>query len=242
MNSSSVSLKQKIGRLLISILPINEELFNQFRHEINAAWIRINNSINPFQIFKVNRSIKGENLSVNIGAGPFGEEGWINIDMYSFKNISFAYDCRKELPFRDASVARIRCEHCFEHLDKKEEVPFFLKECLRSLKKGGVLRIIVPDLYLFISAYLAKDEKEWAKIGYAKLPQDFNCRMDILNHVFRQSGEHKYGYDFESMKVTLEPFGFSEIIKSNFKNSIDPLLCNDLTNHSAYSLYVDCVK
>jgi len=236
------TLKQKLGTLLFKMLGLNREVFESLRYEMNAVKLRINNTINPFQRNKVKKNTTEDNLSVNIGAGPFGEEGWVNIDVSYFKNISFTYDCRKRLPFRDDSVARIRCEHCLEHMEKKEEVPIFLKECFRSLKKGGILRIVVPDLYLFMAAYLSDDDKEWVKIGYPKIPQDFNCRMDILNHTFRQGGEHKYGYDFESMKATVGPVGFSMIIKRNYQISEDFLLRNDLENHKNYSLYVDCIK
>jgi hypothetical protein len=66
--------------------------------------------------------------------------------------------------------------------------------------------------------------------------------MDILNHTFRQRGEHKFGYDFETLRRTVSKAGFLKITKMSWGNSADPMLKDDLPNHRPYSLYVDCMK
>ncbi|MBY0424456.1 MAG: methyltransferase domain-containing protein [Cytophagales bacterium] len=166
------------------------------------------------------------------------------MDIRSFDRISFTYDCRKKLPFRNATVARIRCEHVFEHLDKRDEVPAFLSECLRALKPGGTLRIVVPDLEKFIKAYVSQNPKEWALLGWnvEHLPANFHTPMDILNHTFRQDGEHKYGYDSHTLQITLQKAGFRTVQLQSWGNSSDALLTDDLENHKNYSIYMDAIK
>lgn len=239
-----LTLKQRIGKLLIPNLPLSRENFDLLRFELNAFLVNTKNQLSLSQIAKLKKLRSQTNLSVNIGAGPFGKKDWINIDMFKLDNITLVYDCRKKFPFSDNSVMRIRCEHVFEHLDKKDEVPKFLSEAHRCLTPNGVLRIVVPDLELFVNAYCSKSSEEWRKLGFDldNLPDDIQTPMGILNHTFRQNGEHKYGYDFETIQKTVLSSGFKNIQKMSWGQSVDPLLQDDLENHKAYSLYVDCVK
>ncbi len=234
-----MNLKQKIGEFLIPRLPISREAFDILRYELKNIRINCYNRMNPFVWLKISRLQKKTNLSLNIGAGPFGEDGWVNIDLQRMKNISLVYDCRKSIPFKNDSVERIRCEHVLEHYDKKYEVPVFLKECHRVLKRKGVLRIVVPDLEKFLQAYCSNSIDAWNKLGFN--PNDWGSAIYILNHVFRQNGEHKFGYDYVSIKNLLEPFGF-EAIRKEYGISVDKNLENDLENHKRYSLYIDCIK
>jgi predicted SAM-dependent methyltransferase len=238
------SLKQRVGSFFIPRLPITRENFDRIRFEMNAMSVNLNNMLNPFAIAKVRRQQAKTGLSVNIGAGPFGKDTWTNIDMFKMKNITLVYDCRKKLPFKDLTVDRIRCEHVFEHLDRKDESPKFLKECLRCLTPGGVLRIVVPDLELFVHAYCKGSEAAWEQLGFDlnDLPWGLETPMDILNHTFRQNGEHKYGYDFDTLRKTVADAGFTRVVKMSWSQSVDPQLQDDLENHRPYSLYVDCVK
>jgi predicted SAM-dependent methyltransferase len=180
--------------------------------------------------------IKQQNLKVNIGAGPFGEKGWVNIDMFMYKNISFTFDCRKRLPFTSNSVEKIRCEHVLEHMDRTYEVPVFLSECKRVLKKNGIIRIVVPDIAKYIKAYY---EQDWSIIGLEKNLQKGWEPANILTHVFRQNGEHKFGYDFNALKNALSESGFEYINNVKFAESSDSELRNDQPNHRLYSLYVE---
>ena len=238
------TLKQRIGGFLIPRLPLSRENFNILRFELNCLRINLSNGLNPFSIARVRRQRSKTGLSLNIGAGPFGKDTWTNIDMAPYKNVTLVYDARKKLPFADGSVDRIRCEHVFEHLDRRDEVPKFLQECLRSLKPGGVLRIVVPDLELFVKAYCNGTNEAWQHLGFDlnNLPGGLETPMDILNYTFRQSGEHKYGYDFPTLRNSLLAAGFKVVEKQHWSKSVDPMLEDDLENHKNYSLYVDCIK
>jgi len=47
-----------------------------------------------------------KDLLVNLGAGPDGKPGWINVDLYEAPGIKCVYDCRKILPFPAEAIAR----------------------------------------------------------------------------------------------------------------------------------------
>jgi len=236
----ALTFKQKIGKLLIPSLPVTRENFDRIRLEMNALGVNLRNKFNPFLRNKIKKIAAADNLLVNIAAGPFGEKGWVNIDLFSHNNISFRYDCRKKLPFRSESVQCIRAEHVLEHFDINEEVPIFLKEALRVLKKNGVLRIVVPDIQKFINAYLTNTPQGWKEIGFEI--ENWTSPVYILNHVFRQDGEHKFGYDFPALEKILLTAGFSNILQQKFGESTSELLMNDLPNHRPYSLYVEAIK
>src|SRR6185312_12778567 len=153
-----MTIKQKTGRLINKISPVSPEVLTILRTEFRAFRNRVNYRLNPFKRIAVSKFLSAENISLNIGCGPFGYDGWVNIDLMNLKNVSFTYDSRKHLPFKSETVERIRVEHFFEHLDKKFEVPFFLDECKRVMKEGAVLRIAVPDGEKFIVAYCKNDK------------------------------------------------------------------------------------
>jgi predicted SAM-dependent methyltransferase len=236
-------LKQGIGRRIIPRLPLTRHVFNHLRLEMSAMWVRANYAVNPMMAAR-RRSIRAAGgLSVNVGCGPFGKSGWLNLDLMPVPGVTLQYDCRKSLPLRDGSAARIRCEHFFEHLDHEEEAPLFLAACFRSLAPKGVLRVVVPDAGRYLKAYCSGSREAWSDLGWdiGHLPPPLNTPMAVINHVFRQGEEHRYAYDFETLAGLLRDSGF-QVIPSAFGHSVDPQLCDDLPNHRLYSLYVDAVK
>ena len=240
---ANTTLKSRIGQVLLPRLPISREAFDLFRFEWNAALVRAASKLNPVKIKKVNSYVQQENLSVNVGAGPFGETGWINLDLFDANNISFTYDCRRKLPFRNNSVTRIRCEHVFEHLDRVFEAPVFLAECLRCLKPDGVIRVVVPDAEKFVRAYCENTAASWAEldIDINGFKEDWQP-MDALNKIFHQAGEHKFGYDFGTLSTSIKNVGFKVVERMEYGKSKDILLQNDQANHRYASLYIDCYK
>jgi predicted SAM-dependent methyltransferase len=239
-----MSIKQRIGKLITKISPVSPEILTILRVEFRAFRNRMNYRLNPFKQIAIRKFSSFENINLNIGCGPFGQDGWVNVDLMNLRNVSFTYDSRKHLPFNNETVERIRVEHFFEHLDKSFEVPFFLEECKRVMKEGAVLRVVVPDIEKFIIAYYKNDKDLWNSLGYDvdALPKGFDSKIAILNHIFRQNGEHKYAYDYEGLNYLLLKHGFKNITKQQYRESLDEQLKDDQENHSNHSLYVDCIK
>jgi predicted SAM-dependent methyltransferase len=190
------------------------------------------------------------NLYVNIGCGSAGLTGdWVNVDYSWYKNVTCAFDCRKDVPFADHSVKGFFTEHFFEHLDYQAEVPEFLRNCWRVLQKDGVLRIIVPDAEKYLRGYCADG---WEMLKQTRpLDEDltdklmgiqYQTKMQLVNETFRQGGEHKYAWDFETIKLVLTKAGFSDIHKMSYQQSHDPELAIDMEARRYESLYVEAVK
>src|SRR6266481_6951280 len=75
---------------------------------------------------------------VQFGCGPNQLDGWTNLQ----ENEG---DITRPLNFADNSVDYILVEHVVEHVTHKQAWRFF-EEAYRILKKGGVLRVIVPSV------------------------------------------------------------------------------------------------
>ncbi len=76
-----------------------------------------------------------------IGAGQYGQRGWIATDATSL-NLLVEADWRRVL--REDSVAAILAEHVWEHLDPSDALAAAIR-CRRYLRPGAHLRIAVPD-------------------------------------------------------------------------------------------------
>jgi len=75
------------------------------------------------------------------------------------KNI-FIHDLTKEFPWEDNSIDVIYTSHTLEHFDKVDGT-FFLNECKRILRVGGILRVIVPDFFHLIKRYKSGSLKSY---------------------------------------------------------------------------------
>jgi len=89
---------------------------------------------------------------LHLGCGPKYLPGFLNIDGNLFNKIDLWLDVRNGLPFPSNTVDSIYSTHMFEHF-YPDELQLLLRECLRVLKPGGGIRLIVPNLGSAISAY-----------------------------------------------------------------------------------------
>lgn len=195
------------------------------------------------------RFASASDLLVNIGPGNNGRQGWVNVDVFAGEGVTCVYDCRKQLPFPDRSVRGIFCEHVFEHFDYTEEVPYFVSECHRVLRKGGVLRIVVPDAGRYLQAYC---EGGWARLEALRDLDEthvdphnggrYATRMELINVIFRQGHEHKFAYDYETLAYVLKRYGFDEVAQRTCGESALPELALDQPSRAPESLYVEATK
>ncbi len=79
---------------------------------------------------------------LNLGAGQFRREGYVNVDWDDKANPDVKCDLNKfPYPFKDNEFQEIIAEHCLEHLENPFEV---MKELHRILNFKGKLIIKVP--------------------------------------------------------------------------------------------------
>ena len=238
------TVKHRIGKVLLPLMPVNRRTFDILRYELHAARMRFGNRLSLRQRRTIRRLANARDLSVNLGSGGTGLDGWVNVEFRRMKDTVLQLDLRHPLPLANESARRVFIEHVLEHLDFRRDAPALVREAYRVLQPGGTFRVIVPDMEKYARAYVSGKHSDWNKVGWNldAMPADIYTPMHILNHSFHQEGEHLFGYDFETMQWLLRQAGFTMIAKMAFRQSVDPELAIDQDEHRKYSLYVDAVK
>jgi len=181
--------------------------------------------------FSVERSV----LKLDLGCGASNRPGFIGIDFLSAADIE--WDLRWGLPFKDDSVANIRSDHFFEHLELSDVV-HLLRECRRVLVPGGVLDFTIPHFDPYLMPYLHKDLgflKE--KIDDVPADQDnlYATCFDRIAWLLHRSGEHKSFFDKESILSKVKLTGFENVTIREFDPKRD-------INYRFSSVYVVAIK
>ncbi|MBL8122094.1 methyltransferase domain-containing protein [Candidatus Saccharibacteria bacterium] len=181
-------------------------------------------------LIKIRRRVTGNNsekpVMLNVGCGTDYKKGWVNIDNNSDNNIKkldLNHDLRNPLPYKDNSVDFIFNEHFFEHLTV-DEGQAAMREFMRVLRPGGVMRIAMPDLSQSVAVYL---DKKWKDRDFIKkFGMDFiQTPAELLNMSFRWWG-HQWLYDWEELERRLKQAGYENIKQCKFKKSNHSELCN----------------
>jgi predicted SAM-dependent methyltransferase len=222
------------------MLNLKSSLRNRIPHGLYSALRLLRNEVNIYRLhrkgIKKARTYAGQSdMKLNIGCGPNRKQGWVNIDL--LPDVDLSLDMREAMPFSENSATIIYSEHFFEHLDYPEPAKRFLKECHRILKPGGIFSVGVPDTEWPLQAYVGPDDKNyfaWSKVNC--LPEWCQTRIDDINYHFRQDGEHRFAYDYETLHHALMEAGFSNIRQRAFDAGLD----NE--SRRIGTLYVDAVK
>jgi len=237
-----MTLKQRVGRALLPRLPITRFLFDQLRFEANAWLVRVQNAVLPARRRRLEQIAGMRHVLVNVACGPQILEGFLNVELVG-PPPRVRWDCRTSVPVADGGAAGIRVEHFVEHIEPREHLPAFLRDCRRALEPGGVLRIIVPDAERYLRAYCQPGLDGLREMAVPiPFPADLPTRMDVINHVFHSWHEHRWAYDFEALSHRLREAGFTEIARAGFGCSALAALAQDRPHHAPYSLYVEAIK
>jgi predicted SAM-dependent methyltransferase len=183
--------------------------------------------------------LKASGLILDVGCGQNTRVQNINLDYDWFPGIDVCCDIRKGLPFRDGYVAGIFTEHCIEHISFDEAL-FALREFHRIMVAGAYIRIIVPDLEIYIDRY-----REFHSTGsltfYQSQGASSRSPAVSINALFRRHG-HQFIYDFPTLQAMLDQVGFVGIRKMKFGDSQDTRLLLDTPHRQIESLYVEAKK
>ncbi len=189
-------------------------------------------------------STHSELIKLNLGCGNVRPEGWYNADSslnanlqripligkfvsgmfntVSYESSNFHYiNLNKRWTFEDNSVDVVYASHLYEHLTQ-ESAKLFMEEAYRTLKPGGVCRIVVPDLYQISKRYISDYESDventtefimWA-INMHREGQ-YGAQIPwIKKQVFEAQGyphQHKFMYDSKSLEKIFTKFGFHDM-------------------------------
>lgn len=154
-------------------------------------------------------------IKLNLGSGNIKFPGFINIDGEDGEDIT-------NLDYDDNSVDLIYASHVLEYFDQVEVVDV-IGEWYRVLKKGGKIRLAVPDFYELTRLYTQEKKEIKCHSPFGKeiiidIIKDIKIR-DIIGPLFgrmEMGGEmiyHKTTYDFETLAQLLYQIGFKRIKK-----------------------------
>ena len=212
-------------------------------------------------------------VRINFGCGKSPTQGWINLDnSYALKlknfyplvtllkilnlisrsqlrniefnrrtNIVFA-DATKKFNFDNNSVDVIYTSHMLEHLSKNS-ANHFIKECNRVLKKGGILRIVVPDIKKIVDDYLLnEDADDFLERTLLVAPSIESLKSKILFFLVGYR-HHQWMYDSKSLQKLLLNNGFNNPIEQTPGQTLIPHADGlNLSERSEESIYIEAIK
>lgn len=148
-------------------------------------------------------------LKLHLGCGEEYFEGFINIDGNILHKVDLWLDIRHGLPFCRGSVDCIYNSNFLEHF-YIDECRHILKECLRVLKHGGGMRIIVPNLKNAIHAYV-NNLSNW----FEDWPSKHTSLGGRFSNLVFCHGQHRNAFDFSYLEELLREIGFSSVVEQH---------------------------
>ena len=190
-----------------------------------------------FRRFPPNVSTKDGKKFLNLGAGGVLIDGFVNADFYRLHHLfkanaaNWMIDITKPLKCKDSYWDGVLIEHTNEHILYSENYDM-LSELFRTMRSGGVLRIVVPDLGRYL---------EWSDLRRVENKMNrYGSLAEAISNL-AQNHLHVSVWDYELMKELLEELGFVNVNRSEYQaSSLDEFV--DSENHRWQSLYVEGQK
>ncbi len=188
------------------------------------------------------RPTNGCPLHLHLGCGTKYLPGFVNIDANPRQRLDLWLDVRCGLPFATASVESAYSTHMIEHF-YPDELEKLLRECVRVLKPGGGMRLVVPNLQSAIAAYQQK-RNDWF---YDSFPRHFDSVGGRFSNFVFCDGQHRTAFDFSYLEEELRKAGFREVEESMegksriYGERVPSFEAADATG-LAHSLYVEAFR
>jgi hypothetical protein len=115
--------------------------------------------------------------NINLGCGPVFVESpeWINLDFTASSPAVRQANLLGRLPLESDTAQLVYASHFLEHIPRAD-VDSFLRKCLRVLRPGGVLRLVLLDLEEMARTYLAlRDAGEHERADFLVLEMIDQC-------------------------------------------------------------------
>tara|TARA_R100001443_G_scaffold112828_1_gene126841 strand:- start:6577 stop:7131 length:555 start_codon:yes stop_codon:yes gene_type:complete len=142
-------------------------------------------------------------INLHLGCGPRYLEGFIHVDKDDLPHIDYPdTDLGNLSMFEDNSVDMIYTCGSFEYYDRSEAVTV-LKEWLRVLKSGGILKVSVPNFKSVVRVY-----QQYGDVDGIGILGPLYGKWKLNNESYLY---HKTIYDDESLTSLLIDQGFTEV-------------------------------
>ena len=191
-----------------------------------------------FKSYPPKKGASHEKNLLNLGSGGNSLEAFVNADFYRLHKVwskdkaDWMLDITKPIKCFDNYWDGVLIEHTNEHILYSDNYNM-LSELFRTLKPGGVLRIIVPDLDIYLDW---KNQKE----SVPKMSRYHSHAEAICN--LTQNHMHVSVWNFDLMREVLDTIGFCSITKTSYMKGVMPELLVDSENHQWQSLYIEAKK
>jgi len=147
-------------------------------------------------------------------------------------------DIRKRLPLGDRSVEWVYCSHVLEHLEYWQAIGV-LREVNRVLKKGGRVRVVLPDLAKMLEKYQTDGDADVFNRDFFGFEKDKKTSLvgTILRRFIRP---HQWIYDKKTAENLLKSAGFEKVEFSEYRKSKMPDVDRlDVNEHKTLSVYLE---
>jgi hypothetical protein len=173
--------------------------------------------------FEIDRYLSASSEpKLNVGAGKNILNGWLNVDLDPHVGAA-RMDAVRHWPFPDDTFCSSLCEHMIEHVPKPV-AEHILSELWRTLRRGGMVRIVTPDFTTF--ARLAIDPSFADAAGYLRELEAFAgrkmSRCDAINEIFYGHG-HQYIYTPDELSGLMRKAGFADLSFSRGGQHVHPV-------------------
>ncbi|MBI5912308.1 MAG: methyltransferase domain-containing protein [Betaproteobacteria bacterium] len=151
-------------------------------------------------------------VQLHLGCGKRYIPGFIHIDLDDFPHIDHRSRIDRLPMFPDETADLIYCCHGLEYFDRIE-APEVLREWHRVLRKGGILRVSVPDFSALISVY-----ENTGNLNAILGP--LYGRMAINTEKGDAVIYHRTAYDYRSLEELCLTVGFRSVCRYDWRKTI----------------------
>lgn len=164
-----------------------------------------------------------ETRRISLGSGTSLADGWIGFDCLKSGQNIFPVNLLLGFPLQDDSVHELLAEHILEHFFL-DDIYLILKECYRTLKPEGKLRIICPDAKKIANLIMmeANAEEHYDVTFDTKIHRwsaDGLRWARTINRLSHQWGQHKSLLTSNMIKQLLHKIGFKTIYQLPVKET-----------------------
>ena len=150
-------------------------------------------------------------MKLHLGCGNRYLVGYTHIDHNDFPRLDFKHDISKLPMIDDESVSIIYAAHVLEHFDDVKSLDV-LQEWYKKLKKGGILRLAVPNFPVLLNLYT-----QYKDLKMLTGPILGKQRTSDGMFISDPSTSHRSLYDWDKLSKRLLHIGFQEVSTWNWR-------------------------